>query len=316
MIKLPTVIVVGAGGSCAYGFPSGQTLLNDARTETIENLSTYTHKYYGTDRVVTLQQALLESQGDSIDNVLEFRDDLDHLARLYIASRILRAENTARGFFSGHRDWLAYLFQRMDDGCRSVEDFEANPVTFVTYNYDRVIERRIASGLRARYRATDEQLEAFWQKHPVIHLHGSVGSLRHGKDFVPFGARDLEEQQFAESCDRRMLERSSNGIKIVHQADGKTPEFDAARTALNQAERIMFLGFSFGTANVDRMHFSCINDRAYVICSRYHMTDGEVNVQIMQPFAQAGRSRPLVCKEDEDCLAALRSQVHNLVSRY
>lgn len=78
----------------------------------------------------------------------------------------------------------------------------------------------------------------------------------------------------------------------------------------------MFLGFSFGRANVDRLDFACIARSATTFCSRYGMTQAEVNVQIVEPFRKADRPPPQPSPEKDDCLATLRRYVDQLVSRY
>jgi len=315
VIRHKTVFVIGAGGSCAYDFPSGQQLLSDAKVSRTKDIQKETRNFYPDSRVEVFRAALADSQSDSIDSLLEYRDDCEHLGRLYIAARILRAEHASSLVTNKPLGWLGYLFQRMDDGCTSIADFEQNPVTFVTYNYDRVIEAKISGGLRARYLTresnADERIRQFWAGRPVIHLHGSLGPL----GLVPFGA--VQGNHVIDDAIANMVERASGDIKIVHQADGATDEFKRARAALSEAERVVFLGFSFGRANVDRLDFGCIARSATTFCSRYGMTQAEVNVQIIEPFRKADRPAPQPTPEiGDDCLATLRRYVDQLVSRY
>lgn len=314
MIRHKTVFIIGAGGSCAYGFPSGQQLLIDAKVSRTKDIQKETRNYYPDSRVDAFRAALADSQSDSIDSLLEYRDDCEHLGRLYIASKILRAEHASSLVTNKPLGWLGYLFQRMDDGCTSIADFEQNPITFVTYNYDRLIEAKISGGLRARYltreQNAEERIQQFWAKRPVIHLHGSVGPLR----LVPFGA--VQGNQVVDDAIASMVERASGDIKIVHQADGATDEFHRARAALNEAERIVFLGFSFGRANVDRLDFGCIARSAGSFSSRYGMTNAEVKVQIAEPFKKASLPVPEIPEIGDDCLATLRRYIDHLVSRY
>jgi hypothetical protein len=313
MIRHKTVFVVGAGASCAYDFPSGRDLLWDAREASLQNLQEQTRRYYG-DRIVELfRTALTQCQSDSLDALLELREDIDHVGRLYIAGRILRAENSARHPARKHNDWLTYLFQAMDDGSHSLDQFGQNPVTFVTYNYDRLIEHRISEGLRARYRASDEAVAQFWAKCPVIHLHGSVGPLT-GSRRVPYGAS--EDGQAVDDAIANAIERASHGIKIVHQADGDSSEFQAARAALASADRVFFLGFSFGHANVDRLGFENVNPSSAVICTRFRMTDSETRVRIYEPFKRFRITSIRVCDAHLDCLGGLSNYIDELVSRY
>ena len=318
MIRKKTVLVVGAGGSCSYDFPSGAGLLWDARSTSVQTLREITRNYYP-DRIVgEFLAALTECESDSLDNLLEFRADADHIARLYMASRILRAEDNARRAFKDQSDWLGYLFQKMDARWPERTDFGQNAVTFVTYNYDRLIEHRISQGLRARYRHTDSQveenIEQFWVNHPVLHLHGSTGEF--GRKIIPYGARTSDRENIEDAI-ANVIERASNGIQVVHQVDGNSTAFQAARKALSEAERVVFLGFSFGETNVDRLDLSAIAANATCICSRKGMTDAEVRLMIEEPFKRSNvKHERKFGGTNDDCRATLREYVDLLFERY
>jgi len=49
------------------------------------------------------------------------------------------------------------------------------------------------------------------------------------------------------------LSRLKDKIKIIHEAIDDTPEFEAARNLLSQAEIICFLGFGFHSTNLRRL---------------------------------------------------------------
>jgi hypothetical protein len=130
---------------------------------------------------------------------------------------------------------------------------------------------------------------------------------------VQYGAAQFRDK--LEEAIANVIERAGGGIKIV-QADGTTNDFEQVRAALNDGERVVFLGFSFGRANVDRLNLSCVNDSAQIICSRYQVRDAEVQVQIFEPFNKATRQQPAVTQIEDDCLDLLRSHIDKLVSRY
>ena len=318
MLSHKTVFVIGAGGSCAYGFPSGAQLLTQARNASVQSIRGNIRNYYDEKRVALFLEVLRESQNDSLDSLLEYRPDLEHLGQLYIASQILRSEHRVMRPSSDHleKDWLSYLFQGMAHNCGSVSEFGKNDVTFITYNYDRLIEHRITGGLRSRYGAKEESIEGsickFWEDHPVVHLHGCTGLL--SKGIIKFGAIERPGQSIDDAV-ANVLERAAAGIKIVHQADGKDAEFERAREALGRAERVVFLGFGFGWTNVDRLEIGCISSIAETFASRSGLTDSEVAVQILEPFKKSGRSVTLAGRDD-DCRLTLRHRLDRLVNRY
>jgi hypothetical protein len=86
-------------------------------------------------------------------------------------------------------DWIQYLLGLMSEGAHDVDEFALkNPVTFVTYNYDRLIEHKMMNHLRAKWRAPNENLLTVLQRIPVIHLHGRLGTITPRSEHVPFGA--------------------------------------------------------------------------------------------------------------------------------
>lgn len=313
MISRKTVFVIGAGASCVYGFPSGASLLLDARDQTEKDSMEYTHGAARENDIRSLRSALAGTMNSSLDAFLEFRADLAETGRMYIAGRILAAESrhrpNSRDFVEF--DWLSYLFERMDEGCRSLEEFSSNNVTFVTYNYDRLIEHRLGNALRAKWSHVteniEEAIEAYWAKHPIVHLHGSLGSLQS----VPYGSNEAWTR---DSTRFDLFRRSFAGIKIIHEANGDDKEFQKARRALVDADRVFFLGFRFARNNVDRLAFSNISYGAHVVCCRYGMTDAEVAVDILEPFKRCKLREPETM--DADCLSTIRARVNLLVDRY
>jgi hypothetical protein len=290
-------------------------MLRSARNRSPSELNQDTYNREQGEVAARFADALRDAEVDSIDSLLEKRPDLDKIGRLYIAAKILTAENSHRDSRPEGADWLNYLFGLLDWG-GTLDTFTSNPVTFVTYNYDRRIEDRISRGLQSKYRATQEQLVEYWRRTPVIHLHGSVGTLEKGENHVPFGARHRNRAGTITEAVNEFIDRAAEQIRVVHQANGRAPEFVRAREALGNAGRIIFLGFSFGRVNVDRLGLDRINPSASVICSRFRMTDAERDVLIREPFRKYGLSTPIDPGDDSDCLKVLRNHLDKFVSRY
>jgi hypothetical protein len=88
-------------------------------------------------------------------------------------------------------DWMALIFQYMAKGADTLTQFSNNPVTFVTFNYDRYLEYRFIRGLIARYNVQSHEA---WTalRGKVLHVYGSLGDLpervsahaRHGGEFA------------------------------------------------------------------------------------------------------------------------------------
>jgi hypothetical protein len=314
MITKKTVFIVGAGGSCAYGFPSGRTLLHRAREGSMLNVLKGLN--YSSTKTRAFFDAVNLCQDLSLDALLEHRDDIEEIGRVFIAHEILAAERKAvPSSADPEKDWISFLFSEMASGCTSLEKFSDNAVTFITYNYDRLIEHRISGGLIASFGSRRNNgdprrmIDAYWKKHPVIHLHGSLG-VYNGSP-ITYGADPRPKDDF------EPLDHAAAGIKVVHQAQPQSAEFKAAGLALAAAERVIFLGFSFGRTNVDRLPLGNIRQQALIVCCRYGMRDAEVVLNITQPFKKVNPDpNRIICNPAHDCLETLRNNVSTFVDRF
>ena len=241
---------------------------------------------------------------------------LEEIGRYFIAARILHAEfNSINQSAEKDRDWISYLLRQMDAG--TFDDFCARPVTFITYNYDRLIEERFTRGLQSKFGLAAEHVARYWTDRPVIHLHGSVGDYtKVGPNYVPFGSA-IQEAGNLNHDTRLTLEKAASGIKIVHQAADNSAEFLAARQALSEAVTVFFLGFSYGRVNVDRLGLASMHPNAVSVCGCYGMTAAEVAVNVKEPFRKfLGRHPNVTGGSEDDCLQVLRDRLDLFVRRY
>ena len=242
-----------------------------------------------------------------------FRDYLSLAGRLLIAREILLAEAGSHledRWPQPFDDWLAYLYSRMLEDVQRPDYFwQENAVTFVTFNYDRMLEYKIARALRAQFRLDDVQYAEVLRSARIIHLHGSLGRLEHGEQFVPFGCNAPDPSQMNNHLPEWHL-RAAESIKIVHQARADTPEFVDARKALHRAERVVFLGFGFGSKNVERLQFSSIKENASIFLTRLGMTEAEYIRRVRTPMKNAKvREHQLASPPNFGCADLLRANV-------
>jgi len=208
----------------------------------------------------------------------------------------------------------------MVEGGPTFEEFaDKNPVTFVTYNYDRLVEYKLIGALQAHYSKPVDECQKVLDKIRVLHLHGSLGTLYGGQSDVPYGCVTTDGESFTEAkCVH--IQTSAQSIHIVDEANPSRPEFSAARIALKEAHRIFFLGFSFGRTNVDRLGLEHLNKSAEIRFTSYEMTAGEYDLYIQQPFQRfqlaATNGARRGGSEKWDCLTQLRQDVNVLLKRY
>jgi hypothetical protein len=93
MITTKTVLVLGAGASKPYGFPTGADLVNGITAIEAEDRDTVERAGAKLDQVQRFQWALQNAQSSSIDEFLELCPAFLDVGKLVLASIFLRAEH-------------------------------------------------------------------------------------------------------------------------------------------------------------------------------------------------------------------------------
>ncbi len=251
MITRPVVLVLGAGASIPYGYPSGSEL----RQQIIDELSDGSEGAHGqTDHEdVGLRKCLLangfherqiwefarvlnDSQTMSVDVFLEQSSNFIDLGKQAIAWKLLQCDDKSRHFRQDDGRWYHYLWGLME---ASFDDFGKNPVTIITYNYDLSLERHLLSRIAALYGKSSEESVAKLHEIKIIHLHGKVGNFCRSRNFEDMTAYEVRE--------------AANDIKIVHESIGTDVEYIEAREVMSTAKEIHFLGFGYNKTNLHRL---------------------------------------------------------------
>lgn len=180
---------------------------------------------------------------------------------------------------------MSLIFENMAEGAATRDAFAQNPVSFVTFNYDRFLEHRFIRGLVARYNVDSR---AAWQKIAgmFVHLYGSLGKLpeqippdsRNGEFAVPLGAPETKDVYVLGLA----LPIAETSIRIVHDAAQRPESFAEATRRFQTAQQALFLGFGFGAKNVERLRTDQISSTVSLGCTTYAMTEAEV-VDIVIP---------------------------------
>jgi len=279
MITQETVLILGAGASMAYGFPSGQKLkaliwqkLANYRDEIPiamgANIQSRVPKEQFGRSVEEFRNDLLLSPDYSIDSFLEHHSDkYRKLGKICIAEVLLPLERrqylfddwmltlTEENFSSiirpkdGH--WYQYLFNQMCKDCKKFEDFSNNKMSIVTFNYDRSLEYYLLACLHAKYKKDIPMCAKVLKNIPILHVYGKLGELPElssdPKAIIPY---DNLDNYFL----TKYLQTAENSIKIIHDPNTNTsPEFQKAQELIKKAKRIYFLGFGYLEENMKRL---------------------------------------------------------------
>jgi hypothetical protein len=235
MITRRTVIVLGAGASVPYGFPTGPALcdeiataLQDPRAGLALALAAATGDH---PRVLEFGRLLRESRKYSVDAFVEGRPDFLDVAKAACAARLLPLE-VAGNLRAPGGDWYRYLFNRM---MRSTpEDFLQNQLSVVTFNFDRSFERAAFDAALASYPINKEKAGALVRHLGVSHVHGSLGGCPWlGESGIEYGNANPSEQA---------IQKAASSIRLVHET---TEDNDLIRAQFRRAEVVCFLGFGY-----------------------------------------------------------------------
>ncbi|HEX4240945.1 MAG TPA: hypothetical protein VHZ53_06005 [Steroidobacteraceae bacterium] len=251
MINRCTAFVLGAGTSIPYRFPSGEGLLKQARVLSIPDILKKIQRPELEGPARELEGALKKTHDSSLDALLELRPDLAEVGKRLLAALLLEHENSSITHFpEPEEDWLTVFFGELVRNTSSIRDFAKNPISFITYNYDRALKHRILGALSAHYGISELECATAIAAIPFLHLHGDLGELPSSgsKTPVPFGPSPTDAGQFA-----RYLDIATARIVIVHEAKPETEAFVRARDILGSSEQAVMLGFGFGESNLSRL---------------------------------------------------------------
>jgi hypothetical protein len=264
MINTKTVLVLGAGASKPYEFPTGKELVRQIRdfagsraekwcescNISLAGRRPADEEYLA--HVVILMQSLhlelKECDPDSIDQFLELRPDMAEAGVLLISILLLSAEHESEEHLwsdttGGH--WYNYLKNRLVNLSKALGQ---NQLRVISFNYDRSLEHYLFRSLKPFYvgTLTDEAYVDAVKQTQFLHIYGSLGPLpwQSATGMVPYGAKGCGE-----------ILTAAKSIKVLHQGaeDAVQRNFIQAQEWLKWAHRVLFLGFGFHEDNVKRL---------------------------------------------------------------
>ncbi len=194
---------------------------------------------------------------DSIDEFLdEWRDvpDMLTVGKLAISHQILTSERATPFFLKEEnsgaiapvmtaiRDsWLGLVLRYANPGAprRQVNDC-LRGISFITFNYDRLLERALYWFIRFGQNQPQDQAVQQYRFIPIKHAYGSLGGLPIPNDgVVPLGSEAPYDIQRGASSIRTFTEESES----EHRA--------AIQELMREADKIVFLGFGFHPRNIE-----------------------------------------------------------------
>ncbi len=273
MIQTPTVLVLGAGASIPYGFPSGHDL--KIQVQGIGCLGPGHSDKLRIDKEESeaFCRALRFSGQPSVDAFLEHRPEFVELGKLYIAYSLIAYERPAL-LFPKDTHWYEFLWQQMGT---SFEEFQENKLSVITFNYDRSLEQFLLTALMNSYGKSMEEAAAKLESIPIIHVYGKLGAL------CEEGTATRDARPYNKEPTPRDVAIGARGIQILSEDRQESSAFDEAHELLISAMKVYFVGFGYNETNMKRLNLPVKGTEHYtherrLVGSCYSLTEAEKGV--------------------------------------
>ena len=280
------MFVLGAGASAPYGFPLGP-LLAERVCRSIEQRHTGLHQllcgHFDAQAVDAFPQEFRRSGQYSLDSFVERRPEFREIVKTAIIYTLAPSENEPAllapprtntndvpvGTPDGiDRDWYRYLLRQIVT--TRPEDFGANRLKVITFNFDRSFERRLFVSLKSTYNLSDVETEKLTQAVPILHIHGDLGAPA----WLPSCAEDPEGRPYHADKFETIATTHARRLSLI---DDEIPNErrSSAREWLIGAKVVCFLGFSYHPLNLARLHIGSLSEPTIRGTAR-SMSTGEI----------------------------------------
>jgi hypothetical protein len=246
------VIIIGAGGSVPFGFPTGEELKwaiidllrrNEGEQDPTIRLSPLYRRLieegFEPEEIRHLINRLKTAGWSSVDEFLAQHKELQLVGKAAMAGVLLPCENRDQLFDpmdkKGNRinNWYQLLFKAIYS---PFEDITRKKVNIFTYNYDSSLETYLKETMKSSYAHPQQEIEKVLKHIPIVHLHGEFASHEYASESTPVSLRGCSEK-----------------IKIVTDNLDDSPQFQQAADAMWKAEEIYFIGFGYDEKNLARL---------------------------------------------------------------
>jgi hypothetical protein len=251
VINESTCFILGAGASQPYGFPLGRQLLEllcsvlDGEQSPIRRM--ILDLGVEAKEIKDFTNALYHSGFGSIDTFLERRPEFTDIGRLTVALKLSQAEadsNVTARHHDGH--WMEYLYSHMSSNVKKVDDFVKNKISFITFNYDRSLERYLQASLTNGYGISPERALAIVNELNIFHIHGKIGSLdAHDNYYVPY-IKNAYEQIL------RNYKTNQLSFRFYHEISAEEVD-EKILSMYRGTSRFYFIGFGYAQDNLNKI---------------------------------------------------------------
>ena len=265
MIEEQTLFILGAGASDCFGYPTGSKLNDDLITELIRFDHTYISKgkgffhdgehIYDQSNLLRFSKIYKNSHPTLVDYFLAKNPEviIKKIGIYGIALSLINAEvnHSSKTSYSFNKDnWFSILFNKMTSDILdvgSIDRFKLNKCSFLTFNYDRLLEQLFYEALTNNYGITYTDVKNLMSGIKIIHTFGRLPLL-------PYEGANSEEDsfQYGKEPSNLFIEKAIKSIITIHERKNNLEEID---NAIMDAHRIFILGFGFAEENMELLNF-------------------------------------------------------------
>ncbi len=262
MVGKETVLVLGAGASKAFGFPTGEELVEEIYSMVDRDRGGYRelfweviNKYYS-GRLDNFDKVLKDANPLSIDSWLEHNPYYIEVGKVAIAIALLYREMHSN--LRPKNNWYQLLFKRLNS---PFEEFQNNKLSIITFNYDRSLEQYLFKAFKNTHIGKrEEEYKEKLNQFRILHVYGSLGRLDWQFDNPE---NNLPLVSYGHTLDRDTVYSAAESIKIIPPKNQRevfdvvqksiSDEFNKAQKLIAGAEALYFLGFGYNQDNMKRL---------------------------------------------------------------
>jgi hypothetical protein len=296
MVEVDTVLILGAGASWDYGFPTGEELVNQIcnlfRNHECKEYDYFYELGFGSDMIDKFLTALEYAKPPSVDAWLEHNTQFIGVGKIAIAIALLSHEKEAELRPGSTGDWYRLLCHRLDS---PFDRFQDNKLSIITFNYDRLVEEYLFRAFRNMHTAKskEECIEKIKQLR-ILHVYGCLGRLEWQKDD---SGPPLPQVRYGTSLDTDTIASAADSIKIIPEINGQLPdEFQEARKLIANANALYFLGFGYNKTNMIRLELGTLRKPSKIMGTGYGLSYQRMREVKRLDIRGFGRNNGLVNK--------------------
>lgn len=251
-----TTLILGAGASCAYGYPTGSKLLEKVK-------EVLAKEDVGPD--ANLARNFDHLGIESLDAYMNLDPNAGPTLKRIIGEIIHSCENESALNITPSESPYAIFMQAVPP--EKYEDFR-----IVTFNYDRSLECYLARGIMARNKCNPTKAFEALKKLKIVHVHGRLSNLPGETGYEnPFTRDDLaygyynnmkahlnrmtsvqKESWAMDNLERPIHHHAQQKLKNCYENNDVCED---AKKFVEESERVCFMGFGFHENNMKTLGY-------------------------------------------------------------